>query len=201
MVADEVKQVLTLCIPLRRQRTDKVEDTEEGGDTKAASTLLISLYLHDHTHQQTASEENHLQSPFKYKNSSTSEASSSEKSKWAPGQKKKIRILIFHSPQERHVRVIKYSYVGSSHLWKAGNVSEAKENKKQQERELLATNFICDYLSQWTEREDSDRRLDLHQPATWTQNCYDTHTHIVLHTFPLAHKPIFYLAIHNYITE
>lgn len=45
MVADEVKQVLTLCIPLRRQRTDKVEDAEDGGDTKAPSTLLISPYL------------------------------------------------------------------------------------------------------------------------------------------------------------
>lgn len=51
----------------------------------------------------------------------------SEKSKRPPES-----VLIFHYPQGRYMRAIKYSYRGSSHLWKLWEISAAEKDLGKQ---------------------------------------------------------------------
>lgn len=127
MVADEVEQVLSLGIPLK----ENIEKNTEGllRLTVQCKHSNPSLSIKHPTLQNEEGALKSSHSVFKsvfFFLSGSPFFGASEKSKRPPEH-----VLIFYCSQGRYMRAMKYSYWGSSHLWKLKEISAAGKSSKE----------------------------------------------------------------------
>lgn len=156
MVADKVKQVLSLGIPLKEKRirgnvylcywrTREVWRKEKKNPLQLNICIFTDLVNEPPADQRCIRKRSDAKStlcPGGAANDITHYEMNSVDcvtSKWifSPLIRKSIffrvqtatrkRVLIFHSPRGSYMRVIKYSYRGSSHLWKLWEISAAEK--------------------------------------------------------------------------